>query len=261
MSDMFTFKFGSVEVAMDAGDAKETKFSIPSELLKVVEEKHFWNLRTQTSAVNRILTSLIDDKDPKKLYQILARTDVVEQLGSAKKAEIHRIVSDGRYKGDRQWRMQKNYTKSLLTIGDIISVQAPSVAGVDGIEMQVLSAKGLWVELNSENLVYLAKTTRAQHAAGGVDKGMRRGVKRPNADAVTEEGDDNVHESDIDEERNEDDGMSRGDVEFDGTDPNEGCSSLCGVEVDVGPREPSCSSEPPKKRQSSLFEMFQGVGS
>ena len=251
MSDTFTFKFGTVEVVLTNADGEATRWFIPSDDIKMVEGTAFWNLRTHKGAANRILTTYIEDKIPKKLYRILSRTNVVEQLATLKTDEQQRIISDGKFnaRDTSRFRMRKRFTKNLLTIPEVISVHGPSIAGVEGVEMQVLSMhKGLWIELTHGNLMYITKATAAQAAEGGVDKGCRRGVKRGPA-PHDEDTDASIHDEDVDDDCNDD-------VEVGGAELNEGCVNASEVEVDAVASEPSYST-PLKKRQSSLFEMFR----
>jgi len=286
MSDKFTFKFGTVEVVLTDANGEETKWFIPSEFIKMVEGTAFWNLRTHKGAANRLLTTYVEDKDPSRLYRTLSRTNVVEQIASAKTRAKQEIISDGKFDAhdNSRWRMKKRFTKNLLTIPEVIDVHVPTIAGVEGIDMQALSMhKGLWIELTHGNLMYITKAMAAQVAEGGIDKGRRRGVKRKSA-PQDEDSDASIHDEGVDGECDDDvevggteldDGCVEdsevevdavasepycstplNDVEVRGTEFDEGCVNASEVEVDAVAREPYCST-PLKKRQSSLFEMFR----
>ena len=179
MSDRYTCKRGAVEVELADADGNESHWFIKADAIKVVDDKLFWNVITWHNATRRILTHRIRDKNPTKLYKIISRTDVIEQLGSLKRDELRRIASGGKKSQAKRWRPLKSWTKNVLMMPEYVSITTPDIEGVTGIEVNVLSKnKSLWVELTHESLMYITKAMAAQIDAGGVDKGQRRGMKR-----------------------------------------------------------------------------------
>ena len=83
MTDAFGFKFGCVEVKLPVGDARVRQPSVylRASLTKSVDDKTFINLNTKVNAIKTIVCVMASGA---KSYELLANTNVVEQLSRLK---------------------------------------------------------------------------------------------------------------------------------------------------------------------------------
>jgi hypothetical protein len=265
MAETFTFGVGAVEVILTDAHGKIRTWYIKSSDVKTVDNMIFWNLKTYDHSARRILSHYVahDDKDPMRLYKIMARTDVVEHISTLKNAAKKLAVSGGKPCMAKRWRALKSHTKNLLTLPDVVSIHAPDFGDIVGVNINVLPTKGLWIELTHETLTYIAKAMAAQFAAGGVDKVRCKGKKRgaptaeaanadfeADADQVLDNGDDNSEEQLEGQDNNDDEVVEQC------VTGNDASSS-----VTTPPQKALAQNSvvTPSKtaRQSSLFESFQ----
>ena len=256
MEEKYTFTHGAAEVTLSDADGKEHGWFIKSSNIKEVDGKLFWNIKTWENPTRRILTHYVGhaQKKPALLFQIISRTDVIEQLSRVKRATFRRIVSGGTTSNAKRWRTLKSQMKNLLMMPEYAAVSAPDIEGVKGVDINVLSKNALWIELKHESLMYITKAVAAQIDAGGVDKGKRRGKKRRIAESDHEEaipphGEEGFEEDGV-EGREDEGGESESvDDDVDGLEGN----------IDEGDAEPVAvhrESVATPKRQSNLFEAF-----
>jgi hypothetical protein len=256
MAGRYTFKSGAVEVIMTDDTAKETQWFIKGSDVNVVEDKMFWHLRTNESTARRILTNGID-KNPHRLDKVMSRTNVVEQFAGAKHDAIQRAVSGGCEVTSKRFRATyKKFTRNRLTLPSVMTVHAPDIHDVQGIDIKVLTKRAMWIELSHENIAYFADATAAQIAAGGVEKDMCRGRKRhaPAADS-SDDGDQNSSDNGGDQD---------GDPDLEGADGEQDVvENIDSSTEQLSPAKPCHSSSsvtmPSTKRQSSILESFKKV--
>ena len=98
MADQFTVIQGAVEVKLVDADEKQHRWFLKASEVRAVDDKLFWNTNTCNNVIRRLLTHFVlqHNKEPHKLCKIISRTDVIEQLAMAKRANLREIVSGGR---------------------------------------------------------------------------------------------------------------------------------------------------------------------
>ena len=276
MTDAFGFKFGCVEVKLPVGDARVRQPSVylRASLTKSVDDKTFINLNTKVNAIKTIVCVMASGA---KSYELLANTNVVEQLSRLKQDKIKEIASQGccvkRFRADN-----KQIRTNMLKVPDIITIHTPDVGGVTGIDIDVIRHRGLWIEMTSDNLTYVGKAIHAQFAAGGCGvKATSRGKKRSRgnviadipqstADPTTEFSPDpsgvldeantsdepDEHETQPEDKSDDSDGENDESAESSADTPSVPSNAHATV------REPASASTP--LRQTSLFELFNKAG-
>jgi hypothetical protein len=184
----FAFTHGAVCVSHKAADGKlKWRFLHHKQIRKTEDGTVFIQMNMRYSNIQRLLTSSLK-VDPKKVWNAIANTDVLDQLGKLKTDAVqHMIEGDANSDAKRFRADRKSYTKNRLNVPEYITITAPRVEHVDSVDMRVLSdrrSKCIYVEMQDANLKYMRDAIAAQYSAGGVQDicAKRRGRKRQAAD-------------------------------------------------------------------------------
>ena len=204
---------GAVEAFLHQPGENTKTFIFTSKKVRVVENQIYVNLRSDCPTVRRIITMLVpkESKDCKRLYKITSRTDIIEQIAKSKDEAINTIIAGNKVSSAKRFRRTvKMYTENRLTMGESVDVETPAVGDVEPISVKALAKQGLWVELKSETLLYLAKAVAAQLEMGGVNrKPTKRGRKgQADPDEQTNGCDVDDGAEDAEEEHSESDAMT-----------------------------------------------------
>lgn len=253
----FQIRKGLVEIQAKTvvGDKSSSFFVRPSQL-KEVNGKLFLSLGGRKSSTRRLLTYFADVK-PKRLHDVLRRTNVVSTMLKLKNTELKRLIVGSNTSASKVFRTRlKMYTKNKLIISEVITINAPQVNDVPATTISVLATPqkgkscGVWMELCSANLEYVGKAIASQYASGGVNAGH-------NAAGDDEAVDHNIEDQedgDMEVEDDEDPEVIDEDEQL--VDP------VTPSKVESEPTPSSASSSTPtpvvlEKRQSSLLQFVK----
>ena len=249
----FQIRRGLVEIQAKTmvGD-KSQSFFLRQKQFKEVNGKLFLSLGGRKSSTRRLLTYFADVK-PKKLHDVLRRTNVVSTMLRLKNTEVKRLIVGNNTSTSKVFRSRlKMYTKNKLSISEVITIDAPQVDDVPATTINVLStpqkgkACGVWMELCSANLEYVCKAIASQYASGAV-----------NADQNAADDDEDVEDQeDCDMEVKDDEDPEVIDEDEQPVDP------VTPSKIESKPTPSSASSSTPtpvvlEKRQSSLLQFVK----
>ena len=138
----------------------------------------FFHCVKGSKLVQRLLCSFVSDGDAS-----IAKTDIVEQLLAIKDTAFQtsfQATKDGAMDACTNGELGiigtptkvKRYDPlRLIKMPDCLTIIAPSVRDVQGVQLRVLATKpgqGLWVELTHASIEYLCKVVEAQHVDGDI---------------------------------------------------------------------------------------------
>lgn len=157
---------GAIEVKVTV-EGKNRSLFFGADDLKVVEDAVFLKLATARSNI-RTLLSLKSEVARKNAFMACTKTTVVDMLRTAKSNRLRELTLEGvsGKSGASALRCKKAKGNKLL-IPEIVTIDAPSIDGVDGVRMRVLSHgshthAAIWMELVEVNIDYLTDAIAAQ---------------------------------------------------------------------------------------------------
>jgi len=173
----FRMSMTAVEV-----QAPDLKFScvLRTQHAKLIDGQLFIHLSKGSSVIQRLLSCRCEIRG-REIYKIMPRTDIIEKLEEARNEKLKDIVVIGVDSHAKRFRWSsKMYADKVLSLPDIIDVDVPSLAGVDGLMMRMQAKRstgrgsGIWVQMTSPNLAFLSKVVAAQYADGGIHNARKR---------------------------------------------------------------------------------------
>ena len=140
MAELFQFRHGCTEVKLLEDKGRRRSVYLRPHLTTTVDGVTFLNVNTKASSIKTVVCSMV--RGTAKAWEHLSNTDVVEQLSALKRSKFKQLAMDGsavkRYRAD-----MKAISAKLLTMPDIIVINAPNMYGVIGIDIKFLRKRGL----------------------------------------------------------------------------------------------------------------------
>ena len=200
-SDEFEVHAGAVELTSNICGVHRSWF-LSAGQVKVVGGRVFVNLVTGKSNIRLMFTSMCADIARDALYTIMAKTDITAHLKLARGLHVRDLIKRGTSSAAKRFDARsKMYTKNILQLPEVIEVIVPSVHGVDGITVGMLSqhANTIWLELTPASLKFIAATTAAKLTMDGVAAPCGDTASDPITDDGTDAGEhDRVEGSGVD---------------------------------------------------------------
>ena len=243
MADAFEVQSGCTEVKLPVKGGRRCSVYLRPNLTRTVDGKTFVNLNMKVNQIKTILCAVADDKA--KAWEVLAKTNVVEQLHELKRLTFKESATNGlsvkRYRSDL-----KCISANVLAMPDTAVVKTADIGTVTGIDMTLLRKRGLWLELKPANFAYLANAIAAQFGAGGCGvKPAPRGKRRGRANAP-----DGYSPCSLDTEPNKDTPTHGADGSDESAESS--LSDNCGVEPDVDHDTTDLDATDPPSAQHSV---------
>ena len=186
----FKIKTGAIEISGEPSVEGSTRPSwfLRRSQVKAVDGKLFVRMEGHKSNIRRLLCCHAN-VSPKHLHKVMRQTDVLHQMEAVRNEARRTRINSGKSSNAKEWRgRNKHQIKAKLTMGNFIEIDTPDISGVKGIKLNVLATPpkgkgaGLFMELTSENLLYVAQATAAQWAAGGVERQSRKRKNKQEGD-------------------------------------------------------------------------------
>ncbi len=164
---------GNVEMRCPKTDfSKACSLVLRANQVKTVDEKLFVNLQVRKYSIRRLLTWKLDIS-PNTIWTAMKPIKICDDLMKIKNKSVRRVVvgsmTASPMKSKSRLRLKKHIVNKLQ-LPNIVSITAPDVGGVRGIDMNVLATPaggkghGLLMELIPANLNYLTDAAAAQWA-------------------------------------------------------------------------------------------------
>ena len=146
--------------------------------VKMVDGTSFIQLKKCDRRLERLLTCAWERGDSRRP---LAHTDIIEQLTELKDTAFFIACGFDTSDATQQYHRYtgKVLKAKILALNDVVTIEAPVVGNVAGIQIKTLCLKpraGMWVELSESVLAYLSDVVREQYQHGDIHNRKRAKV-------------------------------------------------------------------------------------
>jgi hypothetical protein len=163
---------------------------LPHDVVKDVEGKMFVMIAARISGVRALITHQVQTDE--RSDQILAKTNVIEQLTELKNVERYAALGHNHAQG--RFPRTKGSTVKKMQLPEVAAICGPDFGDVKGLELLFLltpaggKGHGLWVELNPANITYMCKAVEQQFSCGLPDDADRQRLKRKRHESESPDG-------------------------------------------------------------------------
>ena len=160
---------GAVELRVNALDDKAHSISFRAERIKTIDGSAYLHMVTANSNIRCLLAHACKHVG-KDVFRVVQNTDVMKQIISLRNDNVRELMTRGCHSSGKRFRPNhKMYTSNRMLLPETVTVRAPDICGVPGIDMKVTvtttRTHALWIEMVAANVKYIANATAAQYSA------------------------------------------------------------------------------------------------